>query len=72
LFSGIYVRLESTTRRDAADLIDELRRFPWGEGFDEPPLPGLSSEDFVFRAATESFAPSALGTVAAIWRPCGS
>jgi hypothetical protein len=68
----VYVQVESTNRRPDAELIDELGRFPWGEDIDEPPLPGLSSADLDFRAATESFAPSALATAAAIWRPCGS
>lgn len=54
---GTYVRVGSTNRRADADLIDELRRFARGEGFDEQPLPGLDSEALDFRAASESFAP---------------
>jgi len=37
-------------------MIEELRRFARGEGFDEQPLPGLDSEALDFRAASESFA----------------
>jgi hypothetical protein len=38
-------------------LIEALRRFARGEGFDEQPMPGLDSEALDFRAASESFAP---------------
>jgi predicted HTH transcriptional regulator len=55
--TGVYVRVGSTNRRADAELIEELRRFSRGEGFDEQPLPDLSSEDLDFRAASESFAP---------------
>jgi ATP-dependent DNA helicase RecG len=55
--TGVYVRVGSTNRRADAELIEELRRFSRGEGFDEQPLPGLSSEAIDFRAASESFAP---------------
>jgi len=54
--SGVYVRVGSTNRRADADLIEELRRFVRGEGFDEQPMPGLDSEALDFRAASESFA----------------
>ena len=53
---GVYVRVGSTNRRADAELIDELRRFARGEGFDEQPMPGLDSEALDFRAASESFA----------------
>lgn len=53
----MYVRVGSTNRRADAELIEELRRFSRGEGFDEQPLPGLGSEDLDFRAASGSFAP---------------
>ncbi|MCP9927619.1 helix-turn-helix domain-containing protein [Cyanobium sp. CH-040] len=55
--AGVYVRVGSTNRRADAELIEELRRFSRGDGFDEQPMPGLSSEDLDFRAASESFAP---------------
>jgi predicted HTH transcriptional regulator len=55
--AGVYVRVGSTNRRADAELIEELRRFTRGEGFDEQPMPGLDSEALDFRAASESFAP---------------
>jgi hypothetical protein len=55
--AGVYVRVGSTNRRADAELIEELRRFSRGEGFDEQPLPALGSEAIDFRAASESFAP---------------
>jgi len=55
--TGVYVRVGSTNRRADAELIEELRRFARGEGFDEQPLPGHDSEALDFRAASESFAP---------------
>jgi predicted HTH transcriptional regulator len=54
--SGVYVRVGSTNRRADAELIEELRRFARGQGFDEQPMPGLDSEALDFRAASESFA----------------
>jgi len=54
---GVYVWVGSTNRRADAELIEELRRFARGEGFDEQPMPGLDSEALDFRAASESFAP---------------
>ena len=54
--AGVYVRVGSTNRRADAQLIEELRRFARGEGFDEQPLPRLDSEALDFRAASESFA----------------
>jgi ATP-dependent DNA helicase RecG len=39
--SGVYVRVGSTNRRADPELIEELRRFARGEGFDEQPIPGL-------------------------------
>ena len=51
------MRVGSTNRRADAELIEELRRFSRGEGFDEQLLPGLGSEALDFRAASESFAP---------------
>ena len=54
--SGVYVRVGSTNRRADAELVEELRRFARGEGFDEQPIPGLDSEALDFRAASESFA----------------
>jgi len=53
---GVYVRVGSTNRRADAELIEELRRFARGQGFDEQPMPGLDSEALDFRAASESFA----------------
>jgi ATP-dependent DNA helicase RecG len=53
---GVYVRVGSTNRRADAELIEELRRFARGEGFDEQPMPGLDPEALDFRAASESFA----------------
>jgi hypothetical protein len=55
--TGVYVRVGSTNRRANAELIEELRRFARGEGFDEQPMPGLDSEALDFRASSESFAP---------------
>ena len=55
--AGVYVRVGSTNRRADSELIEELRRFARGEGFDEQPMPGLDSEALDFRAASESFAP---------------
>lgn len=52
---GVYVRVGSTNRRADPELIEELRRFARGEGFDEQPMPGLDSEAIDFRAASESF-----------------
>ncbi|MCB9473185.1 MAG: putative DNA binding domain-containing protein [Candidatus Delongbacteria bacterium] len=54
---GVYVRVGSTNRRADAELIEEMRRFARGEGFDEQPMPGLDPEVLDFRAASESFAP---------------
>lgn len=54
--AGVYVRVGSTNRRADPELIEELRRFARGEGFDEQPMPGLDSEALDFRAASESFA----------------
>ena len=54
---GVYVRVGSTNRRADAELIEELRRFARGEGFDEQPMPGLDSEALDFRAASELFSP---------------
>lgn len=56
LDEGVYVRVGSTNRRADRPLIEELRRFARGEGFDEQPLPELDSEVLDFRAASESFA----------------
>ena len=53
---GVFVRVGSTNRRADAELIEELRRFARGEGFDEQPMPELDSEAIDFRAASESFA----------------
>lgn len=53
---GVYVRVGSSNRRADAELIEELRRFARGEGFDEQPMPELDSEAVAFRAASESFA----------------
>ncbi|MCA1792030.1 MAG: putative DNA binding domain-containing protein [Thioalkalivibrio sp.] len=54
--AGVYVRVGSTNRRADGELIEELRRFARGEGFDEQPMPGLDSEALDFRVASESFA----------------
>src|SRR3990172_741630 len=54
--AGVYVRVGSTNRRADAELIEELRRFARGEGFDEQPMPELDSEALDFRVASESFA----------------
>lgn len=56
LARGVDVRVGSTNRRADTELIEELRRFARGEGFDEQPMPGLDSEALDFRAASESFA----------------
>jgi predicted HTH transcriptional regulator len=56
LEGGVYVRVGSTNRRADREMIDELRRFARGEGFDEQPMPGLDREALDFRAASESFA----------------
>jgi ATP-dependent DNA helicase RecG len=53
---GVYVRIGSTNRHADAELIEELRRFARGIGFDEQPMPEFSSEALDFRAASESFA----------------
>lgn len=53
---GVYVRVGSTNRRADAELVEELRRFARGEGYDEQPMPELDSEALDFRAASESFA----------------
>lgn len=53
---GVYVRVGSTNRRADRELVEELRRFARGKGFDEQPMPGLDSEALDFRAASESFA----------------
>jgi ATP-dependent DNA helicase RecG len=37
--AGVYVRVGSTNRRADAELIEELRRFAQGVGFDEQPMP---------------------------------
>ena len=69
--TGVYVRVGSTNRRADAELIEELRRFSRGEGFDEQPLPGLSSEPSTSErlpSRSHRSAPSA----AAIWSPYGS
>ena len=42
-----------TNRRADAEMVDELRRFARGNGFDEQPMPGLDSEAIDFRAASE-------------------
>ena len=54
---GVYVRVGSTNRRAARELVEELRRFVRGEAYDEQPMPELDSEALDFRAASESFAP---------------
>lgn len=55
--NGIYVRVGSTNRRADREMIEELRRYVRGVGFDEQALPELNSEALDFRAASESFAP---------------
>ncbi len=57
LENGVFVRVGSTNRRVEREMIEELRRFARGEGFDEQPLPELNSEALDFRAASELFAP---------------
>ena len=54
---GVYVRVGSTNRRADREMIEELRRYARGEGFDEQPMPGLDSEALDFRVASELFAP---------------
>ncbi len=54
--AGVYVRVGSTNRLADPELIEELRRFARGEGFDEQGMPGLNSEALDFRAASELFA----------------
>ncbi len=55
LAQGVYVRVGSTNRRADQQLIEELRRFARGEGFDEQAMPGLDSEALDFLAASEFF-----------------
>lgn len=52
---GVYVRVGSTNRRADAEMVEELRRYARGDGFDEQPMPELDSEAIDFRAASESF-----------------
>ena len=54
---GVYVRVGSTNRRADREMIEELRRYARGVGFDEEGLPELDSEALDFRAASELFAP---------------
>jgi ATP-dependent DNA helicase RecG len=54
--TGVYIRVGSTNRRADRDMIEELRRFARGEGFDEQAMPELDSEALDFRGASESFA----------------
>jgi len=49
--------LGSTNRRADYEMIEELRRYARGVGFDEEGLPELDSEAIDFRAASELFAP---------------
>ncbi len=51
------MRVGSTNRRADHEMIDELRRYACGVGFDEQALPELNSEAIDFRAASESFTP---------------
>lgn len=55
--SGVYVRVGSTNRRADREMVEEMRRYARGVGFDEQALPELDSEALDFRAASESFAP---------------
>lgn len=55
--AGAYVRVGSTNRRADSELIEELRRFARGGGFENQPMPGLDSAALDFRAASDSFAP---------------
>jgi predicted HTH transcriptional regulator len=57
----------STNRRADRELVEELRRFARGQAFDEQPMPEIDSEALDFRAASESFAPSA-SSRAETWR----
>jgi len=66
--AGVYGRVGSTNRRADAELIEELRRYSLGEGFDEQPLPGLSSEAIDFRAASKRL-PSGFRVVRAVPQP---
>lgn len=54
---SLYLRVGSTSRRADSKLIENLRRFARGEGFDKQPMLGFDSEALDFRAASESFAP---------------
>jgi ATP-dependent DNA helicase RecG len=53
--NGTYIRIGSTNRRAAAEMLEELRRTARGETYDEQPMPDLDSEAIDFRAASESF-----------------
>lgn len=49
----------STDSCAGREMIEVLRRYARGEGFDEPALLGLDSEALDFRASSESSHPSA-------------
>lgn len=53
---GTCVRVGSTNRKADEALIAEMRRYAYGESFDEQPLPDIDSEAIDFRAASELFA----------------
>jgi hypothetical protein len=61
----------STNRRADAELIEELRRFARGEGFDEQPMPGLDSEALSLKALLEHVAMGGTYSSRAVpGRPC--
>lgn len=50
--------LGSTNRRADREMVDELRRYARGVGYDEQALPELDSEALDFRAASVLFVPT--------------
>ena len=53
--SGSYVRVGSTNRRADRELVAEMRRVSYGEGFDEQPLPDFDSEAIDIDVFSELF-----------------
>lgn len=51
----VFVRVGSTNRKADENLIAELSRSVLPKGYDEEPMPDLSSEDIDFRVASELF-----------------
>lgn len=72
--AGVDVPVGSTNRPADAELVEELRRFSRAEGFDEQPLPGLSSEAISFEVVRTVPGPPLArpGDPAARGRPPGN